>query len=130
MRCPKGADQKAGAFSYFKNRRLKNEVLLKKSAKGMMVPVRQSTPPIRWKQIGGKRLLRERLSKNLYKIRTRNRWTQEHAAELCGLSSRYWGKLERGQTSASLETIERIMTGLQVDIIALFEESDPREEER
>jgi len=75
-------------------------------------------------------LLRERLSKNLYKIRTRNRWTQEHAAELCGLSSRYWGKLERGQTSASLETIERIMTGLQVDIIALFEESDPREEER
>jgi len=47
-------------------------------------------------------VLRERFAKNIKYQREKRKWTQETAAEICDLSPRYWGKLERGDAAASL----------------------------
>jgi len=38
--------------------------------------------------------------------------TQEGAAERCGVSARFWRRLESGSVGVSFEVVERIVTGL------------------
>lgn len=52
--------------------------------------------------------------------RVRNRrnelgWSQEKAADKCGIHWTQLGKVERGQRSLRLETIVRIANGLEID---------------
>lgn len=76
-------------------------------------------------------MLKEYLARNLKSMRRKNDWTQEVAAELCGLSPRFWGKIERGKASASVDTLEKITSGLNIGIDELFagEEGDVGGEE-
>jgi len=68
-------------------------------------------------------VLEETLARNLIKIRNKNNWTQETVAELCDLSVRYWGKMERCQTTATLSTLNKITTGLNISAAELLNEA-------
>ena len=54
-------------------------------------------------------MLKKQFGKNLKYQREQRKLTQEMASELCDLSPRYWGKLERGEVAASIDTIEKAM---------------------
>lgn len=68
-------------------------------------------------------MLEKRLARNLLKIRQENKWSQETAAELCDISERYWGKLERGQAAATIVVLEKLERGLQVSAAELLSET-------
>ena len=74
-------------------------------------------------------MLKELLGKNLKYHRQQRKLTQEMASELCDLSPRYWGKIERGDAAASIDTIEKISVGMEIDIAELFQEREASEEE-
>lgn len=67
-------------------------------------------------------MLNERLSKNLKKLRHENNWTQETAAELCDISPRFWGKIERCKANPTLGTLEKIASGLGVSVEELLKD--------
>ena len=46
--------------------------------------------------------------------------SQEDFAELCGISRAYYGRIERGEHSTSLEICHRIANALGVRIVDLF----------
>ena len=46
---------------------------------------------------------------------------QEQLAERCGLHATYIGQLERGEKNATLESIEKIVKGLNISFETLFE---------
>ena len=53
----------------------------------------------------------------------------EKAAELCGLSPRYFGSVARGQTNASIITLEKLCKGLELtpnELLRVLPLSDPR----
>lgn len=68
-------------------------------------------------------VLRKQFARNIKIQRELRCLTQESAAELCDLSSRYWGKIERGQTSTSIDVIEKISSGLNIDASELLKSS-------
>ena len=76
-------------------------------------------------------MLETTLAQNLKAIRLQNHWNQETAAELCDISERYWGKLERGQAAASVSILEKLSQGLKVSVSDLLKEGafSPAEEE-
>ncbi|MGN0642698.1 MAG: helix-turn-helix domain-containing protein [Huintestinicola sp.] len=47
--------------------------------------------------------------------------SQEELAEKCGLHPTYIGQLERGEKNATLESIEKVASGLSVSLSRLFE---------
>lgn len=65
-------------------------------------------------------MLREHLAINLKQLRRERGWTQETAAERCGISPRYWDKLELGKATASLDTLDKIAAGLELEPAALL----------
>ena len=72
----------------------------------------------------GSAMLRERLARNLKQLRRERNWTQEAAAERCDISPRYWGKLEQGKAAASLDTLDKIAAGLQLEPEVLLRNPD------
>lgn len=65
-------------------------------------------------------MLREQLAINLKRLRRERGWTQETAAERCDISPRYWGKLEQAKATASLDTLDKIAEGLQLEPAVLL----------
>ncbi len=55
------------------------------------------------------------------KLRTDKNWTQEHLAQMSGLSVRTIQRVERGQ-SASMETLKSLASVFEVDLSKLTEE--------
>jgi len=53
--------------------------------------------------------------------RTRKGLNQEELAERCGLHTTYIGQIERGEKNATLESIEKIIKGLEISYETLFE---------
>ena len=51
-------------------------------------------------------------------------FSQEKLAELSGCHPTYIGQLERGEKNATLESIERITSALQISLSTLFEKID------
>ncbi len=47
---------------------------------------------------------------------------QEDLAGKCGLHPTYTGQVERGEKNATLESISKIVTGLNVSLSTLFED--------
>ena len=60
--------------------------------------------------------------------RTRLGWSQEKLAELSGCHPTYIGQLERGEKNATLESIARIASALQIPLARLFEKLDIAED--
>lgn len=57
-------------------------------------------------------------------LRKEKHLTQEKLAELCNLHPTYIGQLERGEKTATIESIYRIAKGLNVPITRLLENID------
>ena len=61
------------------------------------------------------------IGNRIKKQRNRLGLTQEELAEKCGLHYTYIGQLERGEKNATLESIEKVVRGLDISFEALFE---------
>jgi transcriptional regulator with XRE-family HTH domain len=61
-----------------------------------------------------------RLATNVRKLRLARGWTQEHAAEQCDLAPRMLQAIEAGDVNATLITLSRLSTGLEVPIERLL----------
>lgn len=57
---------------------------------------------------------------NLKKFRETSGYTQEDFASLCNISRAYYGRIERGEHSITLDKCELIAQGLGVHISDLF----------
>lgn len=72
------------------------------------------------------RIIGERIKKQ----RNRLSLTQEELAERCGLHPTYIGQLERGEKNATLESITKIVLGLNTSFEVLFEKLTPSNDTR
>lgn len=71
--------------------------------------------------------LPESVGNRIRELRKAKGWTQEQLAEAAGLHYSYIGGVERGDRNISLETLEKIINGLQVTAEEIFkfkEDSD------
>ena len=58
----------------------------------------------------------------LRKFREGRRYSQEEFAELCEISRAYYGRIERGEHSITIEKCHKIASALNVRIADLFDE--------
>lgn len=70
---------------------------------------------------------RDLLGKNLKKLRIKKRWTQEELAEKCKLSAKMIQKIEYGQVSPSLETLDSLSEALSARQVELFQDDSQLE---
>lgn len=68
--------------------------------------------------------MKKTIADNLSRIRFEKKLTQAKMAEVIGVSLRFYQDLEGGKQNPSIETIEKILSGLKISIINLVE--DPR----
>ncbi|MBQ3068317.1 MAG: helix-turn-helix transcriptional regulator [Clostridia bacterium] len=61
------------------------------------------------------------IGQRIRNYRTQRGLSQEKLAELAGCHPTYIGQLERGEKNATLESIDRIASSLQVSLSKLFE---------
>ena len=57
---------------------------------------------------------RETVAKNLRSIREGKKLSQNAAAELCDMSERHYGKIERGEANFTIETRVKLCVGLGI----------------
>ena len=72
-------------------------------------------------------MMKENFGRNLKYQRKRRELTQEEAAELCELSPKYWGKLERGEAAATVDTLEKIAMAMGMSVGDLLEDSGTKD---
>jgi transcriptional regulator with XRE-family HTH domain len=68
--------------------------------------------------------LRNSVGERIRAIRKAKGLTQQQLAELSGLDDAYIGSVERGERNFSIDTLEKILTGLNVPSYSLFYNSD------
>ena len=61
------------------------------------------------------------IGERIRKYRKREGLNQEQLAERCGLHATYIGQLERGEKNATLESMGKIVKGLNISFETLFE---------
>jgi len=61
------------------------------------------------------------IGERIKNFRHREGLNQEQLAERCGLHATYIGQLERGEKNATLESIEKVVKGLNISFETLFE---------
>ncbi len=64
----------------------------------------------------------ELFGQNIRRMREGQNFSQAGFAEACGISRAYYGRIERGEHSATIEMQYRIADGLGVHISELFRE--------
>ncbi|MFB5762034.1 helix-turn-helix domain-containing protein [Paenibacillus medicaginis] len=74
--------------------------------------------------------LPERVGNRIRQLRKAKGWTQEQLAEAAGLHYSYMGGVERGDRNISLETLEKIATGLNVPALEMFKFEEDTEYRR
>ncbi|WFR63778.1 helix-turn-helix domain-containing protein [Paenibacillus amylolyticus] len=68
--------------------------------------------------------LRNSVGERIRAIRKAKGLTQQQLAELSGLDDAYVGSVERGERNFSIDTLEKILTGLNVPSYSLFYNSN------
>ena len=58
----------------------------------------------------------------LRKVREGRDMTQEDFAELCGISRAYYGRIERGEHSVTLELCQKVSEATGLSFVELFED--------
>ena len=61
------------------------------------------------------------IGQRIRNYRTEKKLSQEKLAELCGCHPTYIGQVERGEKNATLESIEKIASALNISLSTLFE---------
>lgn len=64
------------------------------------------------------------IGQRIRNYRTQLGFSQEKLAELSGCHPTYIGQLERGEKNATLESVEKISSALQITLSTLFEKID------
>ncbi|MFK4305072.1 transcriptional regulator with XRE-family HTH domain [Paenibacillus sp. RC254] len=64
--------------------------------------------------------LRKQMGTRIRAIRNAKGLTQQKLAEIAGLDYRYIGALERGERNFSIDTLEKVLTALNVSISELM----------
>lgn len=54
------------------------------------------------------------IGSRIREVRTMQKLTQEEASERCGITSSFYGNIERGDKKMSIDTLAKISTGLNV----------------
>ena len=68
-------------------------------------------------------MIKKIVGKNIRYYRNQRGFSQKEAATLVGITSTYWGYLERGQKNPSIELVESISKVLGIKVNLLFLES-------
>ena len=66
-------------------------------------------------------ILAVEIGQRIRNYRLQKKLSQEELAELCGLHPTYIGQVERGEKNATIESINKISTGLEISLNTLFE---------
>jgi transcriptional regulator with XRE-family HTH domain len=69
----------------------------------------------------------KRAGDRIRRLRREKGLSQEQLAELSGLHTNYVGQVERGEKNLTLETLEKIVAGLDITFEELFRFIDPME---
>ena len=69
------------------------------------------------------------LGQRIRNYRTAQHLSQEKLAELSGCHPTYIGQIERGEKNATIESIEKISSALDVSLSKLFEKLEAREDD-
>lgn len=72
--------------------------------------------------------IRRRFGTRIRYLRTRRQWTQEQLAERAKLTSKYLGRIERGEVCPSLRVLEQLATAFEVpvhQVVYLSDEPEP-----
>ena len=64
--------------------------------------------------------------KKVAEMRKMQHLSQEELADRCNVHRTYIGSIERGEKSPTLNTVEKIAKGLNVEISIIFDETDTR----
>ncbi|MDN4601496.1 helix-turn-helix transcriptional regulator [Paenibacillus sp. F6_3S_P_1C] len=64
--------------------------------------------------------LRQMIGTRIRAVRNTKGLTQQKLADVAGLDYRYIGALERGERNFSIDTLEKVLNALDVDIIELI----------
>lgn len=67
------------------------------------------------------------IGQRIRNYRTQQKLSQEKLAELSGCHPTYIGQIERGEKNATLESIEKIASALNIPLARLFEKLDDGE---
>ena len=67
------------------------------------------------------------IGQRIRNYRTQLGWSQEKLAELSGCHLTYIGQLERGEKNATLESIEKIASAMNIPLSKLFEKLGGKE---
>lgn len=70
--------------------------------------------------------LANQLGSAIRAVRTAKRWTQAEAAEALSISPEFFGRLERGTTLPSAETLSRLVQVLDLSFDAVARGTKPR----
>ena len=70
------------------------------------------------------------LGQRIRNYRTAKGLSQEKLAELAGCHTTYIGQIERGEKNATIESIEKISSALNVSLSTLFEKLGAKEERK
>lgn len=73
--------------------------------------------------------LSKQVGQRIRNYRTNSGLSQEKLAELSGCHPTYIGQVERGEKNATLDSIERIASALQISLSQLFEKLDASQDE-
>ncbi|MBB6019525.1 transcriptional regulator with XRE-family HTH domain [Paenibacillus sp. JGP012] len=65
-------------------------------------------------------VLRQMIGTRIRAMRNAKGLTQQKLADIAGLDYRYIGALERGERNFSIDTLEKVLNALDVDIIQLI----------
>mgnify|MGYP002624452455 CR=1 FL=1 len=68
--------------------------------------------------------LTKRFGKKIKLIRFKREISQEKFSEMSGISRSVMGKIERGEISTTLASVEKIASALNLSIVELFDFSD------
>jgi len=66
-------------------------------------------------------LLVNTVGSNIKEIRKLKKLTQEELAEICGLQTSYLAGVERGERNITLQTLQKIISGLDIPAGQLFD---------
>ena len=58
--------------------------------------------------------------KNIKKYRKQKKYTQEQLSELAGISTDFLSKIERGKKKPSIDTLDSIISALEIEPYMLF----------
>ncbi|MHA6531717.1 helix-turn-helix domain-containing protein [Paenibacillus sp. BAC0078] len=71
----------------------------------------------------------KRIGERIRKLRKEMKLSQEQLAERSGLHTNYVGQVERGEKNLTLETLEKVVEGLDISLEELFRYIGPMEKQ-